>query len=118
MGEADERERLKRLDERIARLKASQDRPAGTGEHYSQAQVAWRMVTELVAGLGLGFAIGIGLDAVFGTKPFLMILFLFFGLAAGIKVMLRTAAELGQPRPGAAGKDDAAGTPARKNKEG
>ena len=36
------------------------------GEHYSQAQLAWRMVVELVAGLGIGFAIGYGLDSLFG----------------------------------------------------
>jgi ATP synthase protein I len=32
-------------------------------EHYSQAQLAWRMVIELVAGLGIGFGIGLGSTA-------------------------------------------------------
>ena len=59
-------DRLKSLDERLTRLKGSQASPPKTEEHYSQAQVAWRMVTELVAGLGIGFGIGYGLDALFG----------------------------------------------------
>ena len=91
----DESERLKRLEERIARLRGPEERPH-TEEHYSQAQLAWRMVTELVAGLGIGFGIGLGLDALFGTRPFLMVLFIFLGLAAGIKTMMRTANEIGR----------------------
>ncbi len=62
-------------------------------EHYSQAQVAWRMVTELVAGLGIGFGIGYGLDVLLGTTPFLMVVFVLLGMAAGINVMMRTAKE-------------------------
>ena len=122
MSEDSERERLKRLEERIARLRQPEE-PPKTEDHYSQAQLAWRMVTELVAGLGLGFCIGLGLDAVFGTRPFLMVLFIFFGLAAGIRTMMRTAAEVGrrgpaQPdtgheRPARPGADETqAGTPA------
>ncbi len=47
-----------------------------------------------MAGLGIGFGIGYGLDAVLGTKPWLMVLFIFFGLAAGVQTMLRTAKEI------------------------
>lgn len=63
-------------------------------EHYSQAQLAWRMVIELVAGLGIGFGIGYGLDWLFGTLPIFMVLFMMFGLAAGVKTMLRSAQEV------------------------
>lgn len=63
-------------------------------EHYSQAQLAWRMVIELVAGLGVGFGIGYGLDALFGTRPWLMVVFILLGFAAGVNVMLRTAREV------------------------
>ena len=92
-GDPTESDRLKALDERIARLKGEED-DAPMEEHYTQAQVAWRMVTELVAGLGIGFGIGYGLDAVFGTKPWLMVLFIFLGFAAGVQTMLRTAQEV------------------------
>lgn len=51
------------------------------------------MVIELVAGLGLGFLIGYGLDLLLGTTPFLMIVFIGLGFAAGVKTMMRTATE-------------------------
>jgi ATP synthase protein I len=89
--ESDE-DRLRRLEARIRAVKGK-DAPR-QDEHYSQAQVGWRMVTELVAGLGIGFVIGLGLDTLFGTTPFLMIVFLMAGFAAGVKTMLRTAREL------------------------
>lgn len=63
-------------------------------EHYSQAQHAWRMVTELVAGLGIGFGIGYGLDVVLGTSPWLMLVFTILGIIAGVKTMIGTAQEL------------------------
>ena len=91
---ADE-ERLKALEARIAEAKGKADaEPTRGDEHYSQATVAWRMVTELVAGLGLGFGIGYGLDLALGTTPWLMILFIGFGFAAGVNVMMRTAKEV------------------------
>ncbi|PVA07582.1 AtpZ/AtpI family protein [Thalassorhabdomicrobium marinisediminis] len=89
--------RLKALEERIAKAKG-EDRKPRSEEHYSQAQMAWRMVIELVAGLGIGFGIGYGLDLLFGTVPIFMVLFIFFGLAAGVKTMMRSAAEMQNER--------------------
>ena len=86
-------DRLKALEDRIAAAKGEERKPY-TEEHYSQAQMAWRMVIELVAGLGIGFGIGYGLDALFGTTPIFMVLFIFFGLAAGVKTMMRSANEM------------------------
>ena len=63
-------------------------------EHHSQAQLAWRMVIELVAGLGIGFGIGYGLDWLLGTTPWLMVVFVFLGFAAGVKTMIRSAQEI------------------------
>lgn len=85
--------RLRDLEGRLSKLtpKPEVDKPMAS---HDQAHIAWRMVIEIVAGIGLGFGIGLGLDYLFGTKPFLMILFIFLGLAAGIKTMLRSAAEL------------------------
>nr|WP_255670538.1 AtpZ/AtpI family protein [Cognatishimia sp. F0-27] len=82
------------LEAKLAARRAADARDeADQEEHYSQAQHAWRMVTEMVAGLGIGFGIGYGLDALFGTQPFLMVLFTLLGLAAGINVMIRSARE-------------------------
>ncbi len=81
-------------------------------EHYSQAQLAWRMVIELVAGLGIGFGIGYGLDALLGTTPWLMVIFVFLGFAAGVKTMISSAKEIqGRLDPVAAMKEPGAGAP-------
>lgn len=87
-------DRLKALDARLAEIRQKAGPKHHSEEHYSQANMAWRMVVELVAGLGIGFGIGYGLDALLGTKPWLMVVFIFAGLAAGVKTMMRTAAEL------------------------
>ena len=89
----DHASRLKGLEDRIRAAKG-EDRKPHSEEHYSQANMAWRMVIELVAGLGIGFGIGYGLDTLFGTLPIFMVLFIFFGLAAGVKTMMRSAAEM------------------------
>ena len=90
---SDDASRLRALEDRIAAAKG-ETRKTHSDEHYSQAQMAWRMVIELVAGLGIGFGIGYGLDVLLGTSPILMVLFIFFGLAAGVKTMLRSAQEM------------------------
>lgn len=96
-------ERLRQLEARLGEKVPQQIGSRGE-EHFSQANMAWRMVTELVAGLGIGFGIGFGLDTLFGTTPFLMVIFVLFGLAAGVKTMIRTANEIGKP-PGQTGDD-------------
>ena len=96
MSDEPDPDRLSELEQRIAAVTAAQeDRPRGD-EHYSGAQHAWRMVIELVAGLGIGFGIGYGLDSLFGTIPIFLVLFTLFGLAAGILTMLRSAREIEQ----------------------
>ncbi|WP_368188389.1 AtpZ/AtpI family protein [Aestuariibius sp. HNIBRBA575] len=87
-------ERLKDLERKIAEAKGPDQSKHHSEEHYSQANLAWRMVIELVAGLGIGFGIGYGLDVLLGTTPWLMVLFIFFGLAAGVNVMMRSAKEI------------------------
>ena len=96
MSDPDERERLERLEARIKALKEKDQPSPHMDNHYSQAQLAWRMVIELVAGLGIGFGMGYGLDLLFGTLPVFLVLFTFLGLAAGIKTMMRSAAEIQQ----------------------
>jgi ATP synthase protein I len=94
VSEGDPKQRLAELEARIAAAKGAKEETPHQEEHYSQAQQAWRMVIELVSGLGIGFGIGYGLDAVLGTSPWLMVLFSLLGFAAGINVMIRTAREL------------------------
>lgn len=94
MQEGPDPVRLKRLEERINDLKtASAPKPA-VEEHYSAASQGWRMVIELVSGLGIGFGIGYGLDVFLGTLPWFLLLFTMLGFVAGVKTMLRTATEI------------------------
>jgi ATP synthase protein I len=62
---------------------------------------ALRLSTELVAGVAIGGFIGWALDRLFGTAPFLMVVFLMLGAAAGIMNVVRTANSMqGEPLPG------------------
>ena len=94
MSEGDPSERLAALEERIEAAKAEPETKRHTDEHYSQAQLAWRMVIELVVGLGIGLGLGYGLDRMMGTGPWLMIVFTILGFAAGIRTMMRSAHEV------------------------
>lgn len=96
MSNAADQERLAALEKRIAEAKAAAAGPqrSPAEDKYSQAQLAWRMVIELVAGLAIGFGIGYGLDYLFGTIPLFLVLFILAGLAAGVKTMLRSAKEV------------------------
>ena len=90
-----DRERMRLLEERLAAARARRAPAPRADEHYSRANVAWRMVTELVAGIGIGLGIGLALDAALGTRPWMLILFVLLGFAAGVRVMMRTAEEIG-----------------------
>ncbi|UXU74961.1 MULTISPECIES: AtpZ/AtpI family protein [unclassified Paracoccus (in: a-proteobacteria)] len=96
-------ERLRELEARLD-ARSTQNQASRGEEHFSQANIAWRMVTELVAGLGLGFGIGYGLDYLTGLQPVFMVVFVLLGLVAGIRTMMRTASEIGRT-PGAPGDD-------------
>jgi ATP synthase protein I len=85
---------MEQLEAKIRAAKKAQEPGPRSDEHYSQAQLAWRMVIELVAGLGIGFGMGYGLDVLFGTLPVFMVIFTMLGLAAGVKTMLRSAREI------------------------
>ena len=93
-GQDDHADRLKALEARIDAARAKQAPKPRSESHYSQANMAWRMVVELVAGLAIGFGMGYGLDWVFGTIPLFLLVFTLLGLAAGVKTMMRTAKEV------------------------
>ncbi|SET61669.1 AtpZ/AtpI family protein [Oceanicella actignis] len=87
-------DRLKRLEtqlEEARRRRAPKPRAARPGK-FAGAELAWRMVIELSAGIAVGTGMGWGLDGLFGTKPVFLILFILLGFAAGVRVMLQSAA--------------------------
>ncbi|MCK8482865.1 AtpZ/AtpI family protein [Aliiroseovarius sp. S2029] len=108
MSKTPDAERLKELEARLKAAKGEDEGTATGDEAYNQASFAWQMVIELTVGLLIGFGIGYGLDALFGTKPIFMVLFILLGFAAGMKVMLSTAAQMQKKAEDAQSAQDAA----------
>lgn len=61
--------------------------------------MALRLGADFVAGVVVGAALGWGFDALLGTSPWGLIVFLLFGFAAGIISVMRTAGLIAK-RPG------------------
>ena len=76
--------RLERKDSEIWQLKKKSETRAGLN-------LAFRISIELVSALGIGFGIGWLLDQLFGSQPWLMLIFVLFGGAAGILNVYRQA---------------------------
>ena len=55
---------------------------------------AFKMSTELVSAVAVGTIIGFILDKWFGTKPWLILIFFFVGVIAGIMNVIRSAKKL------------------------
>ncbi len=88
-------DRLRALEARLSKVKGQVPLPkTNTVKGFSQGEVAWRMVIELVTGMLLGVGIGYGLDVLFGTLPIFLIIFSLLGFAAGIKTMLGSARQI------------------------
>jgi len=86
---------LKALEQRV---KAAQAKASGSEKDYTDdgglLGMAWRLSTELVVAVLVGAGLGWGLDKLFGTAPWILLIGLGFGFAAGIKTTLRTAAKM------------------------
>lgn len=68
---------------------------SGLNEQHAYG-MAMRLVAELISGLIVGLIIGYFLDRMLGTKPWLLILFIFLGLGAGIFNVMRAAKQIEQ----------------------
>ena len=60
----------------------------------SSLGTAFKMSTELVAHVAVGTIIGFILDKTFGTKPWLILIFFFVGVAAGIINVVKSAKKM------------------------
>lgn len=100
MGDDPDQDRLRALEARLAKATKPPPEKPVTGTSFSQGEVAWRMVIELVSGMFLGLAIGYGLDALFGTLPIFLVIFALLGFAAGVKTMMNSAKQLAKQNAG------------------
>jgi ATP synthase protein I len=93
----DEKDRAlkKRLEELGDRIKGARDAPetnsGDSGARGSAMGAAFKLATEMVAGVVVGGGIGYFADKAAGTTPFLLIVFLMLGGAAGIMNAVRVA---------------------------
>ncbi len=92
---ADHSPELPSPDDLEARLRTAREREEGVSGRSAPPGggrtgpgpglgLAMRITVELVAGVAVGGAIGFGLDRWWGTRPWLMVAFLFLGFAGGL----------------------------------
>ena len=83
--------RLADIEERLRKAREKRDEVRQVEAPNSKLGIAFRLVTELMAAVIVGGAIGWGLDRLLGTGPFLLIVMFMVGVAAGIYTVVRTA---------------------------
>ncbi len=87
------RRRAQDLGKRLDEVKARKA-PASEAENRARSSAlgqAFKIAIELVAGVAVGGMIGWFLDGWLGTRPWLLVLFLMLGFAAGMMNTIRTA---------------------------
>ena len=95
MVDKDDRAALDDLDKRLQEAETTHRPPRVLDEPPGSAVgLAARMGVELVAGLVVGGMVGWGFDHLFGTRPWLMLVFFLFGIAAGMRNVMRTASAM------------------------
>tara|TARA_B100000029_G_scaffold430579_1_gene441626 strand:- start:169 stop:444 length:276 start_codon:yes stop_codon:yes gene_type:complete len=75
----------------IAKKKYDKKNLEKNSQSSSKLGLAFKMSTELVAAVLVGTIIGFILDNWFGTKPWLILIFFFVGVVAGIVNVIKTA---------------------------
>ena len=78
----------------IAKKKASKRNINNKNHNTSPIGTAFKLSTELVSAVAVGTIIGFILDKTFGTKPWLILIFFFVGVAAGIINVVKSAKKM------------------------
>ena len=76
---------------KIAKKKASKRNLDAKNHNPSPIGTAFKLSTELVSAVAVGTIIGFILDKTFGTKPWLILIFFFVGVVAGITNVIKSA---------------------------
>ena len=79
---------------KIAKNKARSKKPSKSEGSSSSMGTAFKMSTELVSAVVVGTIIGFILDNWFGTKPWLILIFFFVGVVAGIMNVVKSAKKM------------------------
>ena len=75
----------------IAKKKIKKKYPKNSNEPKSNIGIAFKMSTELISAVLVGTIIGFILDNWFDTKAWLILIFFFVGVIAGILNVVRSA---------------------------
>ena len=75
----------------IAKNKLFKKKSENGNKNSSSIGAAFKLSTELVSAVAVGTIFGFILDKTFGTKPWLIIIFFFIGVIAGIINVVRSA---------------------------
>ena len=75
----------------IAKKKISKRNLGNKNHNPSPIGTAFKLSTELVSAVAVGTIIGFILDKTFGTKPWLILIFFFVGVIAGIANVIKSA---------------------------
>ena len=87
--------RASNLGQRLDEIKARRAPPTSGRPASGRSMAdAFKIVADLVVGIGFGAAAGWYLDRYFGTAPWLMIVLLVLGFAAGLSNVIRTARKM------------------------
>ena len=78
----------------IAKNKLSRKSLYKNKQSSSSIGTAFKMSTELVSAVVVGTIIGFILDKTFGTKPWLILIFFFVGVVAGIVNVFKSAKKM------------------------
>jgi len=77
-----------------AKKKALKRNPDTKKHDPSPIGTAFKLSTELVSAVAVGTIIGFILDKTFGTKPWLILIFFFVGVIAGISNVIKSAKKM------------------------
>jgi ATP synthase protein I len=80
-------------DRNQAHLKAGEPAQAPVEQTWARTIGISSVGIEMGVAVGVGYGIGWALDQQLGTEPYLGIVFLLFGVAAGFKGLIRAARE-------------------------
>ena len=78
----------------IAKKKVSNRNLLNNKANSSSIGTAFKLSTELVSAVAVGTIIGFILDKTFGTKPWLILIFFFVGVIAGITNVIKSAKKM------------------------
>ena len=76
---------------KIAKEKLLKKDLANNNRNSSSIGAAFKLSTELVSAVAVGTIIGFILDKTFDTKPWLILIFFFVGVVAGIANVIKSA---------------------------